>query len=517
MRRPASLFFILLLVASLRPASATTALPIADSLLADQATVIAEGTVTSSGPSSQPGRPATEYRLRVERLIKGDAPESTLIVRVPGGTGVHGMKLKVWGAPELRIGERALLFLVANPDGSYGPLHLSLGTFHELRSGVERLAIRDLSEIEMARDEEVRDLGRFAGWLKDRVAGVERAADYFAQAPKMKRAAEEFTYLGGKRQRWLEFDRQQDIVWKAQVSGQAGLVGGGFADFQAALQAWNADPSTNIRYRYEGTTTATAGFQGADGVNAILFEDPNQETPGSFRCPQPGAGAGVLAIGGTWFDDSMSPGVSAVITEADIVINDGAGCWFTTGKRAEQVYAHELGHTLGLGHSCGDGRGGPCDTTAKSEALMRATVHPDDRGARLGDDDRAAIRTLYPDMEAGTGEPCVASSEALCLLDGRFRVQVRWKNGGEYGAGTAVSIAGSSQAGMFWFFDAGNIELVVKVLDGRTLNGKFWFFCGALTNVEYQIQVTDTWTGAQKTYGNPAGNLCGGQGDTSAF
>ena len=509
MRKPTCLCFLLLLAASLRPGSATTALPIEDSLLADQATVIAEGTVTASGPSSRPGRPATEYRLRVERLVKGEIPESTLVVRVPGGVATNTLKLKVWGAPELRIGERALLFLVVNPDGSYGPLHLSLGAFHELRSGRERLAIRDLSEIEVEQDEEVRDLGRFADWLEDRAAGVERAADYFAHAPKkMKRAAGEFTYLGGTKQRWLEFDRQQDIVWKAEVSGQAGLAGGGFADFQAALQAWNADPSTNIRYRYKGTTTVTAGFQGFDGVNAILFEDPNRETPGTFTCPRPGGGAGVLAIGGTWFDDSTSPGVPAVITEADIVINDGAGCWFTTGKRAEQVYAHELGHTLGLGHSCGDGRSGACDTPAKSEALMRATVHPDDRGARLGDDDRAAILTLYSGTDSGG--PFVASSEALCLLGGRFRVQVRWKNGAENGAGTAVPLAGSARTGMFWFFGAENIELIVKVLDGTSVNGFYWTFYGGLSDVEYWVIVTDTQTGESRTYHNPKGRLCGG-------
>src|SRR5687767_13584768 len=95
-------FVVLLILAGLRPASATTALPIQDGALADQAVVIAEGTVTGAGPASQPGRPATEYRLRVERLIKGEAP-GTLVVRVPGGAAANGLKLKIWGAPEFRI------------------------------------------------------------------------------------------------------------------------------------------------------------------------------------------------------------------------------------------------------------------------------------------------------------------------------------------------------------------------------------------------------------------------------
>ena len=50
---------------------------------------------------------------------------------------------------------------------------------------------------------------------------------------------------------------------------------------------------------------------------------------------------------------------------------------------------------------------------------------------------------------------------------------------------------------------------MVKVLDGRTLNDKFWVFYGALSDVEYWITVTDTVTGARKRYHNRPGNICG--------
>ena len=63
----------------------------------------------------------------------------------------------------------------------------------------------------------------------------------------------------------------------------------------------------------------------------------------------------------------------------------------------------------------------------------------------------------------------------------------------------------TDETGAFWFFDAANYELLVKVLDGRGINGAFWTFFGALTNVELRLLVTDTETGASRGYFNPAG------------
>jgi polysaccharide biosynthesis protein PslG len=110
---------------------------------------------------------------------------------------------------------------------------------------------------------------------------------------------------------------------------------------------------------------------------------------------------------------------------------------------------------------------------------------------------------------------CVADAQTLCLLGGRFRVSVEWQTrDGATGRGAAVPQSGVS--GTFWFFGPENIELVVKVLDGRVLNNRYWFFYGALSDVQYTITVLDTVTGVRKRYRNPAGNLCG-KGDTDAF
>jgi hypothetical protein len=118
------------------------------------------------------------------------------------------------------------------------------------------------------------------------------------------------------------------------------------------------------------------------------------------------------------------------------------------------------------------------------------------------------------DAAAATGV-CTPSPQRLCLQGGRFAVEAAWKDfQGKTGTGTAVPLSGDT--GFFWFFAPTNVEVVAKVLDGRALGGKFWFFYGALSNVEYTLTVTDTQTGAVKTYRNPSGQF-GSVADTAAF
>src|SRR5262249_54512646 len=116
----------------------------------------------------------------------------------------------------------------------------------------------------------------------------------------------------------------------------------------------------------------------------------------------------------------------------------------------------------------------------------------------------------------GAVQPCVAGAFTLCLNGNRFKVQVSWRvpSQGPSGAGNAVALTGDT--GYMWFFSSGNVELVLKVVDGRPVNGKFWVFYGALSDVEYTITITDTLTGAVKTYTNVSGHLAS-VADTLAF
>jgi hypothetical protein len=111
-------------------------------------------------------------------------------------------------------------------------------------------------------------------------------------------------------------------------------------------------------------------------------------------------------------------------------------------------------------------------------------------------------------LSCGTGNE-------LCLQGGRFRAEVAWRlPAGQSGTGTPTPR--TNDTGAFWFFAPANYELVVKVLDGRGTNGKFWVFYGSLTDVEFDLKITDTVTGQQRTYHNPAGTMAS-RADTEAF
>lgn len=111
---------------------------------------------------------------------------------------------------------------------------------------------------------------------------------------------------------------------------------------------------------------------------------------------------------------------------------------------------------------------------------------------------------------------CTPDNATLCLNNNRFRVDASWSTpNGAVGLGQAVRLTGDT--GYFWFFNSANVEIIIKVLDGCQINTKYWVFAGGLTNVEVAITVTDTSTGAYKTYFNPQGTAFQPQQDTSAI
>ncbi len=116
------------------------------------------------------------------------------------------------------------------------------------------------------------------------------------------------------------------------------------------------------------------------------------------------------------------------------------------------------------------------------------------------------------DAQAGT---CVPGPNTLCLVGGRFKVEAAWQTANAHGPASAAVLGGDS--GSFWFFDADNTELTVKVLDACVGFDRYWVFASGLTNVEVLIKVTDTQTRHVRQYFNPQGKPFAPIQDTNAF
>jgi alkaline phosphatase D len=126
------------------------------------------------------------------------------------------------------------------------------------------------------------------------------------------------------------------------------------------------------------------------------------------------------------------------------------------------------------------------------------------------------VTQLQLQLTAESPPACVPGPTALCLNGGRFKVTTQWiARDGQSGSGQAVALTGDT--GYFTFFSPSNVELVIKVLNGCSVNARYWTFAGGLTDVSVIVTVTDTQTGTIKTYTNPQGTPFQPIQDTSAF
>ncbi len=134
-----------------------------------------------------------------------------------------------------------------------------------------------------------------------------------------------------------------------------------------------------------------------------------------------------------------------------------------------------------------------------------------------GQTDTATTSYSQAGTACANAVPCVAGPNTLCLNRDRFRVEIEWLDFvGDTGPGT-VAPCGVDDSGLFWFFSPNNWEMLIKVLDGCSLNNNYWVFFAATTNVGYTLTVTDTQTGVQKIYTNPLGFAPPAETDTAAF
>jgi hypothetical protein len=117
----------------------------------------------------------------------------------------------------------------------------------------------------------------------------------------------------------------------------------------------------------------------------------------------------------------------------------------------------------------------------------------------------------------GSTAACVEDDETLCLAAGRFQVVVDWRTSqGTSGVGRVDAVSDST--GMVWFFEQGNKEILVKVIDACVAPfDAYWVFFAATTDVDFTLTVTDTVTGLTKEYANASGVAAKPVQDTLTF
>lgn len=392
------------LTAWLRPAGATVFVMPSDAELTAASEVILTGSVTQiRSVAVDSGALHTFITLDVDQVLKGRLRNTTVTIREPGGD-VDGRRQWIHGTPEFTVGENVFLFLRRHADGTLGTTHLGLGKYG-ITGNTVGIATRTLdAKVIGGFQRDVRSLkamtaaiGRHAATASaEFVDAIEQPSDALNDTLPHS-IVSEFTFLGPAR--WNETDSGQTIAYLVDQFGEPSLGPSESTDAVAqAMSAWNRVPTAGIKLAVGGT--APARPMACDGISQIVFNDPFSEVPNPSGC------SGILALGGFCGNSSQRTVVNDVefiaITEANITFNNGFSvCGFWTKTNITEVLTHEIGHTIGLGHS--SERSAESDQLL-ADATMYFRAHFDGRGPSLRQDDINAVSFVYPGCEVGDGD-----------------------------------------------------------------------------------------------------------------
>ena len=290
---------------------------------------------------------------------------------------------------------------------------------------------------------------------------------------------------------------------------------GGFAGSGVFWQRWNA-AGTAVAAAVQAVNVDLGGpvFLAANPAGQValawMTTDPASQPFSSVLVQLYGAGgsaAAAPATVATWSSSGMGGMGSFPVLGGLAVDREGQAlvAWRTMVQAFSATASVQL---VGAGGEL-SGAPVPIDSGVSTLQQPQVVVAENDGSWSVlwADADDAFVQSL-------SAASCSPSGHSLCLDGNRFRLDLQFADPLTGGPGTGNPVPLADDSGALWFFDPSTPELVAKVIDGSAVNGHFWLFFASLTDVEFDLTVTDTQTGAQRTYHNPAGTLAS-QADTS--